>query len=226
MEFTIVSTKFYKIIYHETPENRICVLQYDLMKLQGDLLLESIRDLVRQADIHTGVLMTGIGSLSKARIHTVLTNTNPVEELYLDLDGPLEVSNFNGLIANYEPHLHITMVDPQMKIYAGHLEPGCTILTLAEISILWPIYIKSRAVWLGLGSSPALLDRELGPPHRNRIDIILVPHPVTQSPHLIHRCGCAPRSSGGVWPGRPRQWPGYHIRARQPRHVSSFHPFP
>jgi uncharacterized protein len=102
----------------------------------GDLLLENIRDLARQAEIHTGVLMTGIGSLSKARIHTVLTNTNPVEELYLDLDGPLEVSNFNGLIANYEPHLHITMVDPQMKIYAGHLEPGCTILTLAEISIL------------------------------------------------------------------------------------------
>jgi predicted DNA-binding protein with PD1-like motif len=102
----------------------------------GDLLLESIRELVRQADIHTGVLMTGIGSLSKARIHTVLTNTNPVEELYLDIDGPLEVSNFNGLVADYEPHLHITMVDPQMKIYAGHLEPGCTILTLAEISIL------------------------------------------------------------------------------------------
>ena len=102
----------------------------------GDLVLESIREVARQADIHTGVLMTGIGSLSKARIHTVLTNVNPVEELYLDIEGPLEVSNFNGLIANYEPHIHITMVDPQMKIYAGHLEPGCAILTLAEFSIL------------------------------------------------------------------------------------------
>ena len=102
----------------------------------GDLVLESIGEVARQANIHTGVLMTGIGSLSKARIHTVLTNTNPVEELYLDIDGPLEVSNFNGLIANYEPHIHITMVDPQMKIYAGHLEPGCEILTLAEFSVL------------------------------------------------------------------------------------------
>ena len=90
---------------------------------------------MQQADIHTGVLMTGIGSLSKARIHTVLTNVNPVEELYLDIDGPLEVTNFNGLIANYEPHIHITMVDPYMKIYAGHLEPGCAILTLSEITI-------------------------------------------------------------------------------------------
>src|SRR5690606_18610199 len=38
----------------------------------GDLLLESICEVARQANIHTGVLMTGIGSLSKARIHTIL----------------------------------------------------------------------------------------------------------------------------------------------------------
>jgi uncharacterized protein len=101
----------------------------------GDLLLESIREAARQFDIHTGVLLTGIGSLSKARIHTVLTNTNPVEELYLDLEGPLEVTNFNGLIANFEPHVHITMADPQMKFYGGHLEDGCQILTLSEFSI-------------------------------------------------------------------------------------------
>ncbi len=101
----------------------------------GDLLLESIIEVARQADIHTGMLITGIGSLSKARIHTVSTNINPVENLYLDLEGPLEVSNFNGLITSYEPHIHISMVDPQMKIYAGHLEPGCVILTQAEFSI-------------------------------------------------------------------------------------------
>jgi predicted DNA-binding protein with PD1-like motif len=101
----------------------------------GDLLLESICKVAKQANIHTGILLTGIGSLSKARIHTVLTNINPVKELYLDLEGPLEVTNFNGLIANYEPHVHITMSDPHMKFHGGHLEPGCVILTLAEFSI-------------------------------------------------------------------------------------------
>lgn len=100
-----------------------------------DLLLESIREVVKQCGIHTGILITGIGSLSKARIHTVLTNINPVEELYLDIEGPLEVTNFNGLIADYEPHVHITMADPQMKFYGGHLEEGCKILTLSEFSI-------------------------------------------------------------------------------------------
>ncbi len=84
----------------------------------------------------TGALLTGIGSLSQARIHTVSTNVNPVENLFLDLEGPLEVTSFTGLIANYEPHIHITMADPQMKMYAGHLEPGCRVLTLSELSIL------------------------------------------------------------------------------------------
>jgi len=117
--------------YYESEATGVVVAQMEA----GDLLLESLRDLVREADIHTGVLITGIGSLSKAHIHTVLTNVNPVEELYLDIEGPLEVTNFMGLIANYEPHVHITMCTPQMKFYGGHLENGCQILTLSEITL-------------------------------------------------------------------------------------------
>jgi len=101
----------------------------------GDLLLESISELAKKEKIHTGILLTGIGSLSKARIHTVATNVNPVEELYLDLEGPLEVTNFCGIIANHEPHVHITFCDPRMTFYGGHLEPGCTVLTLSEFTI-------------------------------------------------------------------------------------------
>lgn len=118
--------------YFESTENGIVFVVLET----GDQLLECIREVAVKANIHTGILMTGIGSLSKARIHTVLTNINPVEELYLDIEGPLEVTNFNGLIANYEPHVHITMSTPEMKFYGGHLEGTCTILTLAEFSIM------------------------------------------------------------------------------------------
>jgi hypothetical protein len=118
--------------YFESKETGVVVVQME----PGDMLLECLRDFLREADIHTGVLMTGIGSLSKAHIHTILTNVNPVEELYLHIDGPLEVTNFMGLIANYEPHVHITMCTPQMKFYGGHLEDGCQILTLSEITLL------------------------------------------------------------------------------------------
>jgi hypothetical protein len=102
----------------------------------GDLLLESIRSVARAASLHTGVLMTGIGSLSAGRIHTVGTNELPPKEVFLDLPGPLEVVSFSGIIANYEPHLHISLMDQAGKCYGGHLEEGCSILTLSEISIL------------------------------------------------------------------------------------------
>lgn len=102
----------------------------------GDLLLESITQVAREADIHTGVLMTGIGSLSCGRIHSVVTNDMPPQDRFFELAGPLEVVGFRGIIANYEPHVHISLMDNMGRFYGGHLEPGCAILTLAEISIL------------------------------------------------------------------------------------------
>jgi predicted DNA-binding protein with PD1-like motif len=102
----------------------------------GDLLLESIREVARQADIHTGVLATGIGSLTYAHIHTVVSNNNPPRDEHLYLQGPLEIVSFSGIIADYEPHIHISLMDPGRRFAGGHLEDGCTILTLAEISIL------------------------------------------------------------------------------------------
>ena len=102
----------------------------------GSDLLKSIRAVAQQAGIHTGVLTSGIGSLQKGRIHTVMTNELPPQELYLDIPGPLEVSSYTGIIANYQPHVHITFMDVNGKLYGGHMEEGCEILTLAEFSIL------------------------------------------------------------------------------------------
>jgi uncharacterized protein len=101
----------------------------------GNLLLESLREVARQADIHTGVLTTGIGSLTHARIHTVVTNNYPPGNEYIDLEGPLEVVQFGGIIAAYQPHVHIGLWDRAKRYHGGHLEEGCSVLTLSEISI-------------------------------------------------------------------------------------------
>jgi predicted DNA-binding protein with PD1-like motif len=102
----------------------------------GDLLLESLRMAAREADVHSGVLMTGLGSLSAGRIHYVVTNQMPPQDQFVDLAGPLEIVGFSGIIAGFEPHIHISLMDAQGKCYGGHLEEGCSILTLSEISIL------------------------------------------------------------------------------------------
>ncbi len=102
---------------------------------RGDLLLESLRELAERAQIHTGVLTTGIGSLSKGHIHIIKTNNYPPGDVFFDLEGPLEIVQFGGIIAGYQPHIHIALWDTAGRYYGGHLEEGCEVLTLSEISI-------------------------------------------------------------------------------------------
>lgn len=102
----------------------------------GDLLLESLRTVAREANIDTGVVMTGLGSLTAGRIHYVITNIIPPRDQFLNLEGPLEVVGFSGIIAGFEPHIHISLMDKDKTFFGGHLEEGCSILTLSEISIL------------------------------------------------------------------------------------------
>ncbi|MCC6626538.1 MAG: DUF296 domain-containing protein [Chloroflexi bacterium] len=102
---------------------------------QGDLVYESLEQVARAADIHTGVVMSGIGSLTTARIHTVMSTDYPPQEGYFDLAGPLEVVQFGGIIANYQPHIHISLWDRAERYYGGHLHENSAILTLSEISI-------------------------------------------------------------------------------------------
>ena len=102
----------------------------------GDGLLESIREVAKQADIHTGVVISGIGSLRKGHIHTVVSNRYPPADEDLQLEGPLEVAQFGGIIADYQPHLHINMMTLDRRYLGGHIEDGCEVLALVEISIL------------------------------------------------------------------------------------------
>jgi hypothetical protein len=49
--------------------------------------------------------------------------------------GPFEILNAGGIIAAGEPHLHITLSSPDSGAFGGHLEKGCRILYLAEVTI-------------------------------------------------------------------------------------------
>ena len=125
----------------------------------GDLLLESLRRVAAEADIHTGVIMTGLGSLTRGRIHWVVTNEMPPQDRFEELEGPLEVVGFSGIIAGYEPHVHISLMTADGKFYGGHLEDGCAILTLSEISILRAPDLRLTRRLRG-GNAIRLLDRE------------------------------------------------------------------
>lgn len=54
---------------------------------------------------------------------------------YKTVKGPFEILNAGGIIADGEPHIHITLSSPK-GAFGGHLEKGCRVLYLSEITLL------------------------------------------------------------------------------------------
>lgn len=103
---------------------------------RGEDLLKSIRKAIEDTKLDTGIVISGVGSLLKARIHMVASNDFPPRDDFLDFEGPLEIVSLQGIIANGEPHLHISIVNRDFKSFSGHLEEGCLILSICEVAIL------------------------------------------------------------------------------------------
>ena len=100
-----------------------------------DDVLECVEALAREADIEAGAVISGIGTLKAARLHWITTTGFPSVDEFRNLEGPYEIASISGIIANHKAHLHTCISDLQ-QTYAGHLEPGCIVLYLAELVIV------------------------------------------------------------------------------------------
>ncbi|MEY7848389.1 PPC domain-containing DNA-binding protein [Natrarchaeobius sp. A-rgal3] len=105
---------------------------------RGDRALESIREVCADREIDTGVVVSGIGTFSSLNIHYVNRTDLPDEQadrnVDLELEGAWEVTNVDGIVADGEPHLHVTAFDGERTV-GGHLEEGCEINVLGEFTI-------------------------------------------------------------------------------------------
>ena len=99
-------------------------------------LLESIQAVIKSHNIRDGAVVSGIGTLKRCHMHYVNTITFPAENRFYVVEEPLEIGSITGLIADYEPHLHMTAGCRDQRTYTGHVEPGCVVLYLAEILIM------------------------------------------------------------------------------------------
>ena len=102
----------------------------------GEKLLESVRAIIRQHDIRNGVVVSGIATTKKCRMHYINHTDFPPENTFYSVDEPLEVGSISGIIADSEPHLHIVAGCRQEKCWVGHLEDDTEIAYLAELCIL------------------------------------------------------------------------------------------
>ena len=102
----------------------------------GEMLLETVEAAVKEHDIKNGAVVSGIGTLKVARMHHIVHDRFPPEDRIFLIEKPLEVSSISGIIADGKPHLHMTVGCRDEWSVAGHVEPGCQVLYLAELVIL------------------------------------------------------------------------------------------
>ena len=100
----------------------------------GEDVLASVEKAARDNGIHTGVVISGIGTLDQAHLHHITHTGSPPKDEFVTYEGPIELLSIDGIIADFTPHLH-TCISIKDQTYMGHLEPGCRVLYLAEIAI-------------------------------------------------------------------------------------------
>lgn len=79
--------------------------------------------------------MVTAGSVQECTYHYVTSIDSKPKDEFKTVKGPFEILSAGGIIANGEPHLHITLSAPEKGAFGGHLEKGCRILYLGEVTI-------------------------------------------------------------------------------------------
>lgn len=108
---------------------------YRVLLDRNALMLESIKDVIKQKGVTDGQVLITAGSVSECTYHYVESTAIVPKDLFKTVRGPFEILGGGGIIADGEPHIHITLADAEKGAFGGHLENGCKILYLGEITI-------------------------------------------------------------------------------------------
>lgn len=106
------------------------VHSYAIRLKPGQLLKESLQELVQQHQIRAGWIGTCVGSLTDYQIR--LANQPEAATG----SGHFEIVSLTGTLSVNGSHLHISLSDSTGKTIGGHLMGGCRVYTTAEIVVL------------------------------------------------------------------------------------------
>jgi len=109
---------------------------YRVLLDRDALLLESINGVIKQKDIRDGEVLVTAGSVQDCTYHYVGSIAAHPKNVFKTVKGGYEILNAGGIIADGEPHIHITLSTEGKGGFGGHLEKGCRVLYLAEVTIL------------------------------------------------------------------------------------------
>ena len=100
----------------------------------GEDLLTGIAEGAKEAGILNGIILNGIGSITKYHLHVVETPNLPPGNIFWRDTGPFDVDLINGFIIDGRVHAHVA-VSNEEATFGGHLEPGCEVLTFCVVTV-------------------------------------------------------------------------------------------
>ena len=109
---------------------------YRVLVDRDGMLLESVMDVIKQKNIQDGHVMVTAGSVQECTIHYVASAAIKPKDIFKTVKGPYEILNAGGIVADGLPHIHIALSRDGKASLGGHLEKGCRVLYLAEVTIV------------------------------------------------------------------------------------------
>lgn len=96
---------------------------------RGEDLMDSIKKLCKEKDIRAGVILSGVGCISKGRIRDA-SGVNIRE-----IADHCEIVSLNGTVSAARCHIHIALSKEDLSTIGGHLCTGCIVNTTCELVI-------------------------------------------------------------------------------------------
>lgn len=103
---------------------------------KGELLLETITEELKRSGVKNAILTSGIGSLCKLEIHAIGQTSDEPCDYFISEEKPFELGCMQGMVLDGVPHIHVVSSAPDGTTYVGHLERGCKVQYLAELSFM------------------------------------------------------------------------------------------
>ena len=96
---------------------------------RGDDLLVEIRRLACEHAIGAGVILSGVGCVSRARIRDASGTT------VRSVGTNCEIVSLNGTVSAARCHVHIALSGEDLSTIGGHLCEGCIVNTTCELVV-------------------------------------------------------------------------------------------
>lgn len=102
---------------------------YALRLRRGADLLKSIEEFCAKKAIGAGVILSGVGCVSRGRVR----DAGGVD--IVDIEEPMEIVSLMGTVSEKRCHLHVSFSKKDLTVVGGHLVAGSVINTTCELVI-------------------------------------------------------------------------------------------